>query len=80
MNNALISYGLTTTIQDHGVKEVRGAIFDIWGTNHPERLSKKIKLASEFTKGLPISNNIAFIDNALKKFDLISLASLQKGI
>ena len=80
MNNALISYGLTATIQDHGAKEVRGAIFEIWGTSHPERLSKKIKLASEFTKGLPISGNIAFIDSALKRYELISLTSLEKGI
>ncbi len=80
MNNALISYGLATSIQDLGVKEVRGSIFDMWGKDHPERLTQKIKLASELIKGLPVSNNIAFIDSALKKFELISLASLEKGI
>ena len=80
MNNALISYGLATAIQDHGAKEVRGAIFDIWGKSHPERLTRKIKLASELTKGLPSSNNTAFIDKELKRFELISLASIQRGI
>lgn len=80
MNNAFISYGIATSVQDLGVKEVKGAIFDIWGKEHPERLTNKIKVASELTKGLSASNNIAFIDTALKKFDLISLASLEKGI
>lgn len=80
MNNALISYGLATAIRDHGVKEVRGAMFDIWDTDHPERLTKKIRKASELTKGLPYSNNISFIDTALERFELINLTSLEKGI
>lgn len=80
MNNALISYGLATAIREHGAKEVRGAIFDVWDTDHPERLAKKLELASELTRGLPYSNNIAFLDKALEKFELISLTSLQKGI
>jgi len=80
MNYALISYGLATAIRDHGAKEVRGAIFDMWDTDHPERLTKKIELAAELTRGLPYSNNIAFLDNALKSYQLISLTSLQNGI
>lgn len=80
LNNALISYGLATAIRDHGAKEVRGAIFDLWNTDHPERLTNKIKLASELTKGLPYSNNIAFIDKSLKRFELITLISLENGL
>lgn len=80
MNNAFISYGIVSSIQDLGVKEVKGAIFDVWGKDHPERLTNKIKAASELTKGLSTSNNIALIDNALKKFEIISLVSLEKGI
>lgn len=80
MNNALTAYGLTVAIRDHGAKETRGAILDIWNTDHPERLTKKIRLASELTSGLPYSNSIAFIDTALNKFELITLTSLENGI
>lgn len=80
MNNALISYGLATAIRDHGAKEVRGAISDTWDTDHPERLRKKMEVASGLTSGLPYSNNIAFIDKELKRYELISLASLQNGV
>jgi hypothetical protein len=80
MNNALTAYGLAMAIRDHGAKETRGAIFDVWNTDHPERLTKKIKLASDLTKGLPYSNNIVFIDNALNRFELITLATLENGV
>jgi hypothetical protein len=80
MNSALISYGLATAIKDHGAKEVRGAIFDVWNTDHPERLTKKIELAAELTKGLPYSNNIAFLNTALEKFSPVSLTSLQNVV
>ena len=80
LDNALISYGLVTAIRDHGAKEVKGAIFDIWNKDHPERLKKKIELASKLTAEIPYSNNIDFIDKELEKFELINLASLEKGI
>ncbi len=80
LNNALTSYGLATAIKDHGAKEVRGAIFDMWDTNHPERLNKKIELASELIQGLPYSNCISFINNALENFEFINLTSFGKGI
>lgn len=80
MNNAFISYGIATAILDSGVKQVRGAVYQSWNKDHPERLTKKIKTASDLTNGLPYSNNIAFIDSELKRFELISLTSLQKGI
>ena len=80
MNTALISYGLATAIQDHGAKEVKGAIFDVWNSDHSERLTKKIQVTADLTKGLPYSNSIAFIDSALERFELINLTSLQNGI
>ncbi len=80
MDNAFVSYGLATVMHDVGAKEVKGAVFDVWNKDHPERLTKKIKTALDLMKGLPISHNIAFIDSELEKFELISLASLQKGI
>ena len=80
LDNALVSYGLATAIRDNGAKEVKGAIFDIWNKDHPERLKKKIELASRLTKRIPYSNNIDFIDKALEKFEIIDLASLEKGI
>ena len=80
MNNALVSYGLATAIRDHGAKEVKGAIFEIWNSDHSERLTKKIELSADLIKGLPYSSNIAFINKALERFELISLTSLEKGI
>lgn len=80
MNNAFISYGIATAILDNGAKELRGIVYESWNKDHPERLTKKIKTASQLTSGLPYSDNIAFIDTALEKFELISLASLEKGI
>jgi hypothetical protein len=80
MNNAFISYGIATAILDNGAKEVRGIVHQGWNKDHPERLTKKIKTASELTEGLPYSNNIAFINSALERFELINLTSLEKGI
>jgi hypothetical protein len=79
MNNAFISYGIATAIIDNGAKEVRGVVYEGWNKDHPERLTKKIKTASELTSGLPYSDNILFIDTALEKFEIISLTSLQNG-
>ncbi len=77
MNRALISYGLARTIRDHGAKEARRAIFSIWNTDHTERLTRKIEVASELTRGLPYSNTIAYIDSAFERFELINLDSFQ---
>jgi len=80
MDNALVSYALATSILDIGAKEIKGIILNKWNKDHPERFTKKLKMASELTSGLPYSNNIVFIDNALKSYQLISLTSLEKGI
>ena len=79
MNNAFISYGIATAILDSGVKEVRGIVSECWNSDHPERLTKKIKTASDLTRGLPSSSNITFINNVFEKFELISLDSLRKA-
>ncbi len=77
LNNTLALYGLTTAIQDFGAKEVRGAIFNIWNKDHPERLTKTIKLASDLVKNLPHKSNLDFIDSGLKKFEHITITTLE---
>lgn len=80
MNNAFISFGIADIIKKYGVKELRRIVWMGWNRDHPERLTKKIKRASGLISGLPYSNNIIFIENALKRYELISLTSLEKGI
>jgi hypothetical protein len=80
MNNAFISYGIATAVMDIGAKEIKGIVYDGWNKDHPERLTKKIKIASELTGGLPYSNNIAFVEKALEKFELITLDLLEMSI
>lgn len=77
---ALIAYGLACAIQDHGAKEVRRAIFAIWSTDHPERLTRRIEEAAALTTGLPYSNGIAFVDAAVEKYENINLDLVQKGL
>jgi hypothetical protein len=80
MDNALVSYALATGILDIGAKELKSIVLNKWNKDHPERFTKKLKMASELTSGLPYSNNIAFIENALKSYELINLTSIQNGI
>jgi len=80
MNRALISYGLARAIRDHGAKETRRAIFSIWNTDHTERLTRKIEVSAEFTRDLPYSNTITFIDNAFERFEIITWTLLEKGV
>jgi hypothetical protein len=71
-NNVLIAYGITNIIQDHGTKLFKRLMQANWDAEHPERLNKKIVLASELTKGLPFASGIAFIDAELLKYELIT--------
>jgi hypothetical protein len=80
MNAALISYGLSCLIQDHGAKEVRRAVFAIWCKDHPERLTRLIKEAAALTTGLPYSNGISFVDAAVEKYEHINLDIVEKGL
>jgi hypothetical protein len=72
MNKALIAYGLTCIIREQGVKEFRRLIFSHWNAEHPERLNKKIKQASELTQGLPYANGVSFVDTEIEKYALIT--------
>ena len=78
LNKALISYGLARAIADHGAKEVRGILLDGWCKDHPERLTDKIRTASELTRSIPYSNTMAFIDKALEEFIPITIERLAK--
>lgn len=80
LNNALVSYGLARAIGDHGAKEVRGSIFDLWNKDHPERLTEKIRAAAELTSGLPYSNCISFVEAELEKFECITRETLQNVV
>lgn len=80
LNNALIAYGLTCAIRDHGAKEVRGAIFSLWNADHSERLTKRMAAATELTRGLPYSNCVAHIDAALHSFVRITRNSLENVV
>ena len=77
MNKALIAYGILMIIKDHGAKEFKRLMFKHWTPDHPERLNKKIKEASELTKGLPYSNGVAFVDGQLEAYELITRPFLQ---
>lgn len=80
MNNALISYGITRAIKDHGAKEIKKTVFALWNNDHPERLTKKIEKAANLASGLPFSNNIVFVDSGLEEFKVITSALLENGI
>ena len=73
LNNGLMAYGLAMAVRDHGAKEVRGAIFDIWNNDHPERFKDKLKISAQLVKGLAQSTNIAFIEAGLERFERINL-------
>lgn len=77
MNNALTSYGITAVVQDHGAKEFKRLIHRYWNSDHPERLNKKIRTASELAKGLPYSNGVTFVDGQLERYELITRRLLQ---
>lgn len=76
MNRGLMAYGLIMAMRDQGAKEVKGAIFDLWGRDHPERLTEKLTYAANLVDGLPQSSSIAFIQNELQKFERINLARI----
>ncbi len=80
MNVALNSYAISGAIQRHSVKEIKKLVSTHWSKDHPERFTKKIKVASELMQGISYKGNIAFIDKSLKEFEVINLASLEKSI
>jgi hypothetical protein len=80
MNRALISYGLTRAIRDHGAKEVKRAISANWNQDHGERLTEKMRTAAALTDGLPFSNSIAFIASQLEKYECITHLYLENVV
>ena len=80
MNNAFSAYGLIRAINEHGAKEVRRAISANWNNDHPERLTRKIEVAVELTRGLPYSNCIAFVDTALERYELLTPRLLEVAV
>lgn len=80
MNKSFIYYGIIAFTKDFGVKELKRMVNTYWSKDHPERLTKKIKEASEIVDNMPYKANIAFITEALDKFEIIDLTSLKKGI
>ncbi len=80
LNQALWSYGLATTIIDHGVKTVRHGFNLIWSGKAVERFEEKIRTAAELAEGIPPSvDGIVFITRALEQFQRVTLDSLKYG-
>lgn len=79
-NNVLIGYGITNIIQDHGAKTFKRVMQSHWDADHPERLNKKIAIAAELAKGLPWAGGIAFVDNHLNKYELITRQTLDNRL
>ena len=80
LNRALISFGIVCIIKTHGAKELKKTIFRHWLKDHPERLTKKIKEASELAKGLPYSNGIAYVDSSIERYELVTRSLLDKVV
>jgi len=80
LNKALTSYGLACAIRNHGAKEAKRAIFTVINKDHTERLTNKISASAELARGLPYSNTVAFIDNALQRFEFITLDLLENKV
>lgn len=80
MNNAFTYYGIIAIIKDFGVKELKRIVEMFWNKDHPERLTKKIKNASDIVKNMPYKANIAYITEKIREHEIINLTSLKKGI
>ena len=68
-NLALWSYGLATVIMDHGAKTLKHEMGKVWSSKAGERLEEKIATAVALAKEIPLSDDIMFISNALRKFE-----------
>ena len=80
MNRAFTSYGIARAMNEHGAKEVKTLVSEIWSSDHPERLTKKVKLASELASGIKYSDAIAYIDAAIRKYELLTRKKLEDGL
>ncbi|PIR12773.1 hypothetical protein COV49_04325 [Candidatus Falkowbacteria bacterium CG11_big_fil_rev_8_21_14_0_20_39_10] len=78
-NKALWIYGLVQAIKDHGAKTVKDELNKVWA-NKDNRLIEKLDMATDLTKDIPTSQGVFYITKQLEKFEIINLASLEKGI
>jgi hypothetical protein len=79
-NEALWSYGLAAAIIDHGAKTVRHDFARIWSDKAGERFEEKIKTAAGLAEGIPLSDGIVFVTQALERFERVTLTSLKQHI
>jgi hypothetical protein len=77
-NQALWCYGLAAAIMDHGVKTIRHDFEQIWSNKAGERFEEKIRTAAELVEGIPLSDGIVFITQALERFERVTLASVKQ--
>jgi hypothetical protein len=78
IDSALMSYGLAIAVQHAGgAKEVRGILAHFMSADHPERITEKIDTAARFASGLSYSNNIAFLGEAIQRFEPVTLDFLE---
>lgn len=79
-NQALWCYGLAAVLMDHGVKTIRHDFAQIWSDKAGERFEEKIKTAAELVEGIPLSDGIVYITQALERFERVTLDSVRKFV
>jgi hypothetical protein len=77
-NQALWCYGLAAAIMDHGVKTIRHDFARIWSEKAGERFEEKIRTAAELVEGVPLSDGIVFITQALERFERVTLDTVKQ--
>lgn len=80
MNKGFTAYGIAMAVRDHGAKEVKGVVAQLWSDSHPERFGEKLNNAVALTEGLGQSTNIAFIENALVQFKKVDIEGIKNGL
>lgn len=80
-NIALISFGLAMLAKKYGIAFIRSEYKKIWSDRAcGERLDRKIEEAEKLLKGLPYSDDIAFVDQAIRAFKRIALDNLEEAV
>ena len=78
-NKALWSCALALLIKFCGAKTVKSELNRIWA-NKDDRLTEKLAVATDLVNNIPPSKGVLYITEELEKFELINLASLEKGL
>jgi hypothetical protein len=80
-NIALTSFGLATLAKKYGIAFIRSEYKKIWSDRAcGERLDRKIEEAEKLLTGLPYSDDIAFVDKAMRDFKRITLDNLEEAV